>query len=280
MAERVLARPFGRPVGASDAFALFLLAAILVMAVLGPWIVPFDPLATSPPAALQPPSGAHLFGTDQLGRDVFSRVVVAARVDLGIALIAVVATLLLGTALGAVAGWAAGWTDRIVSRLLDTIMAFPLFVLAVGIAAGLGNSVSSIVIATVIVNLPLYARLVRAEVNRRRHAGYVEAARLAGAGPVSLVAVHIMPNVAPPLMVLASLNMGWAILNAAGLSFLGLGIRPPQPEWGIMVSEGAGYIISGEWWLFAFPGGMLFLAILCFSLLGDTLREWLDPRRR
>jgi len=280
MAERVLARPFGRPVGASDALALFLLAAILVMAVLGPWIVPYDPLATDPPAALQPPSGAHLFGTDQLGRDVFSRVVVAARVDLGIALTAVVATLVLGTALGAVAGWAGGWTDRVVSRLLDTIMAFPLFVLAVGIAAGLGNSVSSIVIATVIVNLPLYARLVRAEVNRRRNAGYVEAARLAGAGPVSLVAVHIMPNVAPPLMVLASLNMGWAILNAAGLSFLGLGIRPPQPEWGIMVSEGAGYIISGEWWLFAFPGGMLFLAILCFSLLGDTLREWLDPRRR
>lgn len=280
MAERVLARPYGRPVGASDAFALFLLAAILVMAVLGPWIVPYDPLATNPPAALHPPSGAHLFGTDQLGRDVFSRVVVAARVDLGIALIAVVATLILGTALGAVAGWAGGWTDRIVSRLLDTIMAFPLFVLAVGIAAGLSNSVSSIVIATVIVNLPLYARLVRAEVNRQRNAGYVEAARLAGARPVALVAVHIMPNVAPPLMVLASLNMGWAILNAAGLSFLGLGIRPPQPEWGIMVSEGAGYIISGEWWLFAFPGGMLFLAILCFSLLGDTLREWLDPRRR
>lgn len=280
MAERVLARPFGRPVGSTDAFALLLLSAILVMAVLGPWIVPYDPLATDPPAALQPPSAAHLFGTDQLGRDVFSRVVVAARVDLGIALISVAATLILGTALGAVAGWAGGWTDRIVSRFLDTIMAFPLFVLAVGIAAGLGNSVSSIVIATVIVNLPLYARLVRAEVNRRRHAGYVEAARLAGAGPVSLVAVHIMPNVVPPLMVLASLNMGWAILNAAGLSFLGLGIRPPQPEWGIMVSEGAGYIISGEWWLFAFPGGMLFLAILCFSLLGDTLREWLDPRRR
>jgi peptide/nickel transport system permease protein len=280
MAERVLARPFGRPVGAADALALLLLAAILVMALLGPWIVPYDPLAADPPAALQPPSSAHLFGTDQLGRDVFSRVVVAARVDLGIAVIAVAATLILGTALGAVAGWAGGWTDRIVSRLLDTIMAFPLFVLAVGIAAGLGNSVSSIVIATVIVNLPLYARLVRAEVNRRRHAGYVEAARLAGAAPPSLVAVHIMPNVAPPLMVLASLNMGWAILNAAGLSFLGLGIRPPQPEWGIMVSEGAGYIISGEWWLFAFPGGMLFLAILCFSLLGDTMREWLDPRRR
>lgn len=280
MAERVLARPFGRPIGATDAFALLLLAVILVMAVLGPWIVPYDPLVTDPPAALKPPSRAHLFGTDQLGRDVFSRVVAAARVDLGIAVIAVAATLILGTALGAVAGWTGGWTDRIVSRLLDTIMAFPLFVLAVGIAAGLGNSVSSIVIATVIVNLPLYARLVRAEVNRRRHAGYVEAAQLAGAGPLSLVAVHLMPNVAPPLMVLASLNMGWAILNAAGLSFLGLGIRPPQPEWGIMVSEGAGYIISGEWWLFAFPGGMLFLAILCFSLLGDTMREWLDPRRR
>jgi peptide/nickel transport system permease protein len=159
-------------------------------------------------------------------------------------------------------------------------MAFPLFVLAVGIAAGLGNSVSSVVIATIVVNLPLYARQVRAEVNRRRRSAYVEAAQLAGIGPLSIVTLHIMPNLAPPLMVQASLNMGWAILNAAGLSFLSLGIRPPTPEWGIMVSEGASYIISGEWWLFVFPGAALFLAVLGFSLLGDVLRDRLDPRRQ
>jgi peptide/nickel transport system permease protein len=167
----------------------------------------------------------------------------------------------------------------VVTRLMDTIMAFPLFVLAVGIAAALGNSVSSVVIATVVVNLPLYARLTRAEVNRRRDAAYVDAARLAGIGPLTAVLFHIMPNVVPGLAVQASLNMGWAILNAAGLSFLGLGIQPPNPEWGIMVSEGASYIISGEWWLFVFPGVALLMAILCFSLLGDTLRDWLDPRR-
>jgi peptide/nickel transport system permease protein len=261
------------------AFMLLMLALLVLMALLGPSLVPYDPIATDPPAALQPPSGAHLFGTDQLGRDAFSRVIVSARVDLGIALTAVVITLVIGSGLGAVAGWAGGWPDRIVSRLMDTIMAFPLFVLAVGIAAGLGNSVSSVVIATIVVNLPLYARQTRTEVNRRRNAAYVEAARLAGIGPAATLAFHVMPNLASPLMVQASLNMGWAILNAAGLSFLGLGIRPPQPEWGIMVSEGAAYIISGEWWLFAFPGGMLFLAVLTFSLLGDALRDLLDPKR-
>ncbi|HMN85776.1 MAG TPA: ABC transporter permease [Bauldia sp.] len=260
--------------------ALVLVGMTVLLAVIGPAIVPYDPLATDPPAALQPPSAAHFFGTDQLGRDVFSRVVVSARTDLGIALVAVATTLVLGSALGAAAGWAGGITDRVVSRLMDTIMAFPLFVLAVGIAAGLGNSVTSVVIATVVVNLPLYARQVRADVNRRRHAAYVEAARLAGIGALPTVAFHIMPNLAPQLMVQASLNMGWAILNAAGLSFLSLGIRPPTPEWGIMVSEGASYIISGEWWLFVFPGAALFLAVLGFSLAGDALRDRFDPRRR
>ncbi len=263
----------------TNGIALVLLALLLAMALFGPALVPYDPLATDPPAALQPPSALHWFGTDQLGRDVFSRVIVSARVDLGIALSAVLVTVVLGTALGAAAGWLGGWVDRIISRLVDTIMAFPLFVLAVGVAAALGNSVSSVVIATVVVNLPLYARQARAEVFRRRDAAYVEAARLAGVGSLSIVALHIFPNLVPPLMVQASLNMGWAILNSAGLSFLGLGIRPPDPEWGIMVSEGAAYIISGEWWLFSFPGAVLLVAILTFSLIGDALRDWLDPRR-
>jgi peptide/nickel transport system permease protein len=279
MSEQMAERSFASAVAAPGLVSVVLLALMALMALIGPLLVPHDPIATDPPIALRPPSSTHLFGTDQLGRDVLSRVIVSARVDLGIAFAAVITTLVIGTALGAAAGWAGGWTDRIVSRLMDTIMAFPLFVLAVGIAAGLGNSVSSVVIATVIVNLPLYARQARTEVNRRRGAAYVEAARLAGIGPLTIVALHIIPNLAPQLAVQASFNLGWAILNAAGLSFLGLGIRPPNPEWGIMVSEGAAYIISGEWWLFVFPGAMLLVAVLTFSLTGDALRDRFDPRR-
>ena len=279
MSEAAAERSFVSPVRVPELVAIALLVLVGSMALIGPFLVPYDPIATDPPIALRQPSSAHLFGTDQLGRDVFSRVIVSARVDLGIAFTAVITTLLIGSALGAAAGWAGGWTDRIISRFLDTIMAFPLFVLAVGIAAALGNSVSSVVIATVIVNLPLYARQVRTEINRRRGAAYVEAAQLAGIRPFTIVALHLMPNLAPQLAVQASLNLGWAILNAAGLSFLGLGIRPPNPEWGIMVSEGAAYIISGEWWLFVFPGATLLLAVLTFSLTGDALRDRLDPRR-
>ena len=279
MSEPAAERSFVSPAKAPGWVWVALLAFMGSMALVGPLLVPYDPIATDPPIALRQPSSAHLFGTDQLGRDVFSRVIVSARVDLGIAFTAVITTLVIGTALGAAAGWAGGWTDRIISRLLDTIMAFPLFVLAVGIAAGLGNSISSVVIATAIVNLPFYARQVRVEVSRRRGAAYVEAAQLAGFAPLSIVALHIMPNVAPPLAVQSSLNMGWAILNAAGLSFIGLGVRPPQAEWGIMVSDGAANIISGEWWMFAFPGVALLTAVLVFSLAGDALRDLLDPKR-
>ena len=163
---------------------------------------------------------------------------------------------------------------------MDTIMAFPLFVLAMGIVAALGNTMANIIIATVIINLPFYCRFARAEVNVRRDAGYVEAARLGGNRLCATLARTSFPNVLPPMMVQVSLNMGWAILNAAGLSFIGLGVRPPTPEWGIMVSEGASYIISGEWWAFVFPGAALVLAVFCFNLLGDGLRDMLDPRKR
>lgn len=263
--------------GAAVAFALF--AVVVLAAIFGPALAPYDPTATDAPSALRPPSFAHPFGTDALGRDVFSRVLAAARMDLTIAVVSVALTLAIGAALGAAAGWAGGWTDQVISRLMDAIMAFPLFVLAVGVAAALGNSVTSVVVATVVVNLPLYARQARSDVSRRRGAGYVEAARLAGFGSFSVLAFQVMPNALPALIVQSSLNMGWAILNAAGLSFLGLGIRPPQPEWGIMVSEGASYIVSGEYWLFVFPGVVLALAILAFTLAGDALRDRLDPRR-
>ncbi|MEM7026091.1 MAG: ABC transporter permease, partial [Pseudomonadota bacterium] len=247
--------------------AFSLLTLLLALAIVGPSIVPYDPLASDTSRALEPPSAAHWFGTDQLGRDVFSRVIVATRLDLAIAIGAVLLSFAIGSAAGALAGYYGGWTDRITSRVVDTIMAFPLFVLAMGIVAALGNTVMNIVYATAIINLPFYARVARAEVNVRREAGFVAAARLSGNSDLRILACHLFPNALPPMMVQLSLNMGWAILNAAGLSFIGLGVRPPTPEWGIMVAEGATYIVSGEWWLALFPGAALMLAVFTFNLL-------------
>jgi peptide/nickel transport system permease protein len=248
--------------------------------VFGPAIAPYDPLATDAGSALQPPSLAHWFGTDHLGRDLFSRVLVATRLDLLISVAAVALSFVAGSVTGALSGYFGGWVDRIAGRIIDTIMAFPLFVLAMGIVAALGNTIENIVYATAIINLPFYARVARAEVNVRRDAAFVEAARLCGNGDMRILAVHVFPNILPPMMVQISLNMGWAILNAAGLSFIGLGVRPPTAEWGIMVAEGATFIISGEWWLALFPGAALMLAVFCFNLLGDGLRDLIDPRQR
>jgi peptide/nickel transport system permease protein len=260
------------------AFGLFLL--IVFAAILGPWIVPYNPLASDTTVALKPPSLEHLFGTDQLGRDIYSRVVAATQLDFAIAIFSVVLVFLIGGLAGIAAGFFGGWTDRIVSRIADTIMAFPLFVLAMGIVAALGNTVQNIVLATAIINFPLYARVARAEANVRHEAGFVEAARLSGNSEWRILAFHILPNVFPILVVQMSLTMGYAILNAAGLSFIGLGVRPPTPEWGIMVAEGAANIISGEWWIAFFPGAALMIAVFCFNLLGDGLRDIVDPRRR
>jgi peptide/nickel transport system permease protein len=260
--------------------AFILFTGFVLLALLGPWIAPYDPLASDSSVALKPPSLAHWFGTDALGRDIMSRIIVAARLDFGIAITAVAASFAIGSALGSIAGFFGGWSDRIIGRVADTIMAFPLFVLAMGIVAALGNTVANIVIATAIINLPFYIRVARAEVNVRRNAGYVEAARLAGNSDLRVLALHVFPNVLPPMMVQVSLNMGWAILNAAGLSFIGMGVRPPQAEWGIMVAEGATYIISGEWWVALFPGAVLMLAVFTFNLLGDGLRDIMDPRMR
>jgi peptide/nickel transport system permease protein len=259
-------------------FALFVI--IVLIAVIGPFVIPYDPLASDTSVTLQPPSLKHWFGTDQLGRDIFSRVIVATRLDVVIALSSVALVFLIGGFAGIAAGFYGGWTDRIVSRLADTIMAFPLFVLAMGIVAALGNTVTNIVIATAIVNFPLYVRVARAEANVRRDAGYVQAARLSGNGDLRILLTQISPNIMPIMMVQISLTMGYAILNAAGLSFIGLGVKPPTPEWGIMVAEGATNIISGEWWVALFPGAALMIAVFCFNLLGDGLRDLVDPQRR
>jgi peptide/nickel transport system permease protein len=260
--------------------AVIILALLALCAIFGPYIAPYDPLVTSATTKLARPSALHPFGTDALGRDIFSRVIVATRLDLGMAVSAVALSFVLGLALGSLAGYFGGWTDRIVGRAMDTIMAFPLFVLAMGIVVALGNSVANIIIATMIINLPFYCRFARAEVNVRRNAGWVEAARSCGDSHLSVVLRVLLPNVLPAMAVQISLNLGWAILNAAGLSFIGLGVRPPTPEWGIMVAEGARFITTGKWWLVALPGLALMLTVLCFNLLGDGLRDILDPRMR
>ena len=257
------------------AFVLFLVFALC--GVLGPSFAPFDPLASDTAEALTGPSAAHWFGTDQLGRDIFSRVVFATRLDLGIAATSVALAFGTGTLLGLAAGYCGGWIDRIVGRIVVTIMAFPLFVLAMGIVAALGNSVANIVYATAIINLPIYARLARAEANVRRNAGFVEAARLCGNGEARIVLAQLFPNIMPLMVVQVSLTLGYAILNAAGLSFIGLGVRPPTAEWGIMVADGASFIVSGEWWVALFPGLVMMAAVFCFNLMGDGLRDIVDP---
>jgi peptide/nickel transport system permease protein len=256
------------------------LSALFVIAIFGPWITPYDPLASNVQIALQPPSVAHWAGTDQLGRDILSRLIAATRLDLAIAVAAVSVSFALGSVIGSISGYVGGRTDRVIGRIVDVLMAFPLFVMAMALVAALGNRVENIVIATAVINLPFYIRFARAEVNVRRNAGWVEAARACGDSDLSVVFRFLLPNILPAMAVQISLNLGWAILNAAGLSFLGLGITAPTPEWGIMVAEGARFILSGQWWLVAFPGAALMLTVLCFNLAGDGLRDILDPRMR
>jgi peptide/nickel transport system permease protein len=256
------------------------LAAVCVVALVGPALSVHDPFATDSARALLPPTWVAPCGTDQVGRDICTRIIYAARLDLFIAVSAVAIALIIGSMLGCVAGYFGGWVDRISMWVIDTIMAFPLFVLAMGIVAALGSSMENIIYATAIVNVPFYARTVRAEINQRREAGFVEAARVAGNGPFRVLAYHLFPTAIPQLAVQMTLTMGWAMLNAASLSFIGLGIRPPTPEWGIMVAEGASFIITGEWWVALFPGLTLVLVVLSLNLLGDGLRDMIDARER
>ncbi len=256
------------------------MSVLVLLALAAPWIAPYDPVASNVPIALQPPTAAHWAGTDQLGRDILSRILLAARLDLFIAITAVGASFAAGAAIGGFCGYTGGALDRWAGRVTDVLMAFPLFVLAMALVAALGNRMENIIIATAVINLPFYVRFARAEVNVRRNAGWVEAARACGDSHLSVVLRVLLPNILPAMAVQISLNLGWAILNAAGLSFIGLGVQAPTPEWGIMVAEGARFITTGKWWLVAFPGLALMLSVLCFNLLGDGLRDLLDPRMR
>jgi peptide/nickel transport system permease protein len=260
--------------------AVGIVTFLVCLALFGPMLTPFDPYATHLASVLDPPSRLHWFGTDQLGRDVLSRVVVSARIDLFIAVCAVAASFALGVVIGGLAGYIGGSFDLWTSRIAEMVQVFPLFVLAMALVAALGNDLRNVVLATAIVNLPFYVRLARVEVGVLCTQLFVEAARTAGNSDARIIGGVLLPNVMPNLMVQLSVNLGWAILNAASLSFIGLGIRSPTAEWGIMVAEGATQAMAGNWWLIVFPGLALALAVFAFNLLGDALRDVFDVRSR
>ncbi len=254
-------------------FGLIVIVFYIIIAILGPEIAPFGSTETNPDAILNPPSGEFLMGTDKFGRDIFSRVLYATRLDLGIAFSVAVSSFFLGSLIGAVAGYYGGWLDDVVMRIVDVLLAFPAFILAMAIAGVLGDSVTNVIIAIAIAYLPYFIRLTRGEMLSVRTKQYADAAVSIGNPRWRVMIVHLLPNSLTPSFVQMTLVLGWAILDAAGLAFLGLGITPPTAEWGVMVAEGAQRIITGEWWVWLFPGLAIVFAALAFSLVGDGLRD-------
>lgn len=246
----------------------------VLVAIFAPLIAPHDPLAQDMPR-LQPPSADAIMGTDGNGRDLFSRLIVGAQTTIPLALMLVFSALIIGTIVGAVAGYLGGWIDEVLMRLTDMVMAFPTVILAMVIAASLGPSIMNAVIAGIIVAWPPYARITRSLVLGLRTQNYVIAGRLLGYSPLRSLTRDILPNIAGPVLVLASLDIGTAILLLSGLSFLGLGAQPPTPEWGAMISAAMQNIDA--WWLGVFPGLAILSIVMAFNFIGDSLRDALDP---
>ncbi|GAA5513840.1 glutathione transport system permease protein GsiD [Deinococcus carri] len=255
------------------------LALLGVTALFAPWLAPADPTKIFFTDLRTPPSGAHLFGTDELGRDILSRVMYGARVSLSAGLVSVLFALVSGTAIGLIAGYVRGWLDDVLMRLVDAMLALPFLVLAIALAAILGPSLQNTMIAIAIVTAPVFARITRGEVLAQREREYVQAAQALGARDGRVLLRHLLPNIAGPLIVQTSLAIANAILAESSLSFLGLGVQPPAPSWGSMLNAARGYLSDAPW-MALFPGAAIFLAVLAFNLLGDGLREALDPRAR
>jgi peptide/nickel transport system permease protein len=257
--------------------------AFIALWTLGALLAGLLPYGATQPGAgglLSPPSLAHPFGTDNFGRDILARVLAGGRISLWTGLIAVSISLLVGVPLGAFAGFVRGRAGGLVMRVMDMLLAFPSLVLAMAIAAALGPGMISAMVAVGIVGVPEFARIVYGQTLSLRERDFVEAGHAIGLPGRSILIRHIVPNALAPILVRGTLGMGYAILTAASLSFIGLGAQPPDPEWGVLISDGRGYIISGEWWMTTFPGLAIATSILGFNLLGDGLRDVLDPRLR
>lgn len=257
---------------------LVIIAIFLIMAIFAPWLAPYDPIAQDLPAQLQPPSAAHWLGTDDFGRDILSRIIVGSRVSL---LVGVLATCI-GATCGTCIGLAAGFyrrLDNLLMRIMDILLAFPSVVLAIAVIAVLGPSLFNVMIAVGINSIPTYARLVRSTTLSIKEKEFVEATRALGSGDSRILFRHILPNCLNPIVVYSTLQLGTAILSASILSFLGLGIQPPDPEWGQMVNAGRGWLRDAPH-IATFPGLAIFFVVMGFNLLGDGLRDVLDPRMR
>ena len=254
-----------------------IVSTLLMVAVLAPVIAPYDPLEQHLYQRLQPPSWEHLMGTDDFGRDIFSRVVFGSRISVRIGLICISIALSAGVAMGVAAGYWGGLVDMAIMRLVDLMLAFPSILLAIAVVAVLGPGIDNVMVAVSIVLIPQFARLVRASVLTVREMAYVEAARALGTGDWRIIARSILPNCVAPLIIQTSLSLATAILDAAGLSFLGLGAQPPTPEWGAMLNSGRELLVKAPW-VMTFPGLAIFAVALGFNLFGDGMREALDPR--
>ena len=272
--RRIVAR-FAGATGSRVGVALLLLLAFA--AVFGPLITPHDPTAIDPLQGLRPPSAAHPFGTDNLGRDLLSRVIAGARVSLSLAVITGLAAMLLGVVVGAVSGYVGGWVDAILMRIVDVLLAFPSLILALAVAGTLGEGYLSLFVAMVASLWARNARLIRGAVLAERTRPYVEASRGLGTRPVRMVWRHILPNVIWPFVVLLSLEMSRIILLVAALDYLGVGVQPPTPEWGTMVADARLYLFSAPW-MIGFPGLAIAVTVAAFNLTGEGLRDAVDPR--
>ncbi|KPF50200.1 D-ala-D-ala transporter subunit [beta proteobacterium AAP121] len=256
---------------------LVLVLALVLLAVLAPWIAPHPPTVGDLAQRLQPPSATHWFGTDDQGRDIFSRLLHGSHITLFVVVLVAVLAAPIGLLVGTAAGYAGGWVDALLMRVTDIFLAFPRLILALAFVAALGPGIENAVIAIAITSWPPYARIARAETLTLRQADYIQAVRLLGAGPVRVVLRHVMPMCVPSVIVRVTLDMAGIILTAAGLGFLGLGAQPPMPEWGAMIAAGRAYVLD-QWWVAAAPGAAIFIVSLAFNLLGDGLRDALDPR--
>jgi len=255
------------------------LAAVAVIAVAARWLVPYGINDVDVPSALRGPSGAHWFGTDELGRDVLSRVLVAIQASMEVAVVSVAFALMVGVTIGVIAGYRGGWVDTVFMRVVDVMFAFPVLLLALAIVAILGPGVITTMLAIGVVYTPVFARVARASTLSVRVEPFVQVSRTMGTGHGYILARHVLPNIAGPLIVQTSLSLAFAILSEAALSFLGLGIQPPQPSLGRMIFDSQGFVTLA-WWMAVFPGAAIFVIVLAFNLFGDGLRDALDPKQR
>jgi len=258
-------------------FWLAICGLVLLAAIAAPLVAPYNPVKVDSEALLDPPSRTHVLGTDQLGRDILSRMIYGAQASLAAGLASVAAALVIGTAIGVVSGYLGHSVDNVAMRLMDTLLSFPALLLALSITVVLGAGLTAVIIAISIVYIPTFARLARGQVLSARELDFVLAARAIGVPDVRIMLRHILPNIAAPLIVQASLSIAFAILTEASLSFLGLGIKPPEPSWGSMVSEGRQYLREAPWVVFG-PGGAILVTVMALNVLGDALRDALDVR--